>query len=489
MFNRSIYRTVNMQGVSSPSQRALEPNMRYLPIHVDTAHQKILIIGGEGAAEAKLRTLIKTDAQLVLIAPTVGPEIERWINEGRIIWEPRDFQPKDLEGVRLVYAATEDDNENAKIAELAGAKGLLVNAADQKDACAFITPALVDRSPVIVSIGTEGTSPSLARALKSELEQLLPSTLGALANKINSLRAHVKRSLPDLSVRQTFWADIFDGRDLRSQLRITQPDLEARVGEKLSAGKVGEKTGQVLLVGAGAGSPELLTLGARQALHAADVIVYDRLVSQEVLDFGRREAEYIYVGKDPHGHSTRQEAINAILIEKAKEGQHVVRLKSGDPLIFGRADEELDALVQQNISYRIVPGITSAAAAAAEIGVSLTTRGRNKSVSYITGHDAEGFADHDWQSLATAQARAAIYMGVGASRFIQGRLLLHGAERATPVTVVENASRSNQIIVATTLAKLADDIDARGIKGPAILLLGYAPRDAVAQINNIGVAI
>ena len=463
--------------------------MRYLPIHVDTAHQRILIVGGEAAAEAKLRTLIKTEAELFLVAPEVGPEVERWIKAGQIIWEQREFAASDLDGVRLVYAATEDDDENARIAELAGTRGLLVNAADQKDACAFITPALVDRSPVIVSIGTEGTSPSLARALKSEFEQLLPSTLGSLANKINMLRAKVKHSLPDLSIRQTFWADIFDGRDLRSQLRVSEPELEARVDEKLAAGEAGKKTGQVVLVGAGPGSPELLTLGARQALHAADVIVYDRLVSQEVLDFGRREADYIYVGKDPHGHSTRQDAINEILIEKAREGHHVVRLKSGDPLIFGRADEELDALQEANIASHIVPGITSAAAAAAEIGASLTTRGRNKSVSLITGHDAEGFADHDWKALAGEEARAAIYMGVGASRFIQGRLLLHGAKRSTPVTVVENASRPNQLIVATTLEQLADDIQMRGIKGPAILLLGYAPREALSAVNNIGVAI
>ncbi len=463
--------------------------MRYLPIHVDTAEQTILIVGGEGAAEAKLRTLVKTDAKLFLIAPEISPEITRWVEAGRIVWEARDFTESDLDGVRLVYAATEDDPANSHIANLAGARGLLVNAADQKDACAFTTPALVDRSPVIVSIGTEGTSPSLARAVKSEMEQLLPSTLGSFANKINNLRAKVKQSLPDLSIRQTFWADIFDGKDLRSQLRITESELEARVDAKLAAGKAGEKTGEVVLVGAGPGSAELLTIGARQALHAADVIVYDRLVSQDVLDFGRREAEYIYVGKDPHGYSTRQDAINAILVEKAQEGHHVVRLKSGDPLIFGRADEELDALSDAGLRYRIIPGITSAASAAAEIGASLTTRGRNKSVSFITGHDAEGFADHDWKALATRDTRAAIYMGVGASRFIQGRLLLHGADRATPVTVVENASRANQLIVATTLESLADDIKARGIKGPAILLLGYAPREAIAEMTKLGVAI
>lgn len=449
--------------------------MRYLPIHVDTKDARILIIGGEGAAEAKLRTLIKTDAQLSVISPEVSPEISRWAEQGLLSHTARDFQPSDLDGVRLVYAATEDDDLNLEIGNLARAQGLLVNAADQKDACDFITPALVDRSPVIVSIGTEGTSPSLARAVKTDLEARLPSGLGKLALIINALRAKVKAAIPPLAKRQLFWADIFDGKDLVSQLRVSGEDLTQRVEDKL-AGHVKDKVGHVSLVGAGPGNPDLLTLAARQKLHSADVVVYDRLVSQGVLDFGRREAEYIYVGKEPGGTSTPQPEINAIIIEKALEGLTVVRLKSGDPLIFGRADEEIDAMEIAGVKYDIVPGITSAASAAAEIGASLTTRGHNKAVSFLTGHDAKGFAEHDWKGLAAGGARAAVYMGVGASGFIQGRLLMHGAAKDLPVTVVENASREGQIIVATTLERLSDDIKAHGIKGPAILLLGYAPR-------------
>ena len=436
-----------------------------------------MIIGGGPAAEAKLRTLTKTEAQLLLVAPEVSLEIMRWIEQGVIDWQTRDFIESDLDNTILVYAATEDDDINADIARLASLHGILVNAADQKQACAFITPALVDRSPVIMSIGTEGTSPSLARALKSEMEQLLPPTLGALSLKINDLRARVKMKFAGLADRQRFWADIFDGKDLHSQLRLSETVLEARVSEKLTVNSVVKK-GSVTLVGAGPGSSDLLTLGARRALHSADVIVYDRLVSQDILDFGRREADYIYVGKEPGGVSTPQEDINAILIARAEEGHTVVRLKSGDPLIFGRADEELDALSKRGIEYAIIPGITAAAAAAASIGASLTTRGKNKAVSLMTGHDSKGFADQDWKSLASPHARSAVYMGVGAARFIQGRLLIHGAARDMPVTIVENASRENQIIVASTLADLPSAIDARGIKGPATLLLGYAPRVA-----------
>lgn len=477
--NRSIYRT--LEQIKRTVKRGLF--MRYIPIHVDTKDARILIIGGEEAAEAKLRTLIKTEAHLILVAPELSPEITRWAEKGVLTHVARDFEPSDLDNVRLVYAATEDDDLNLEIGNLARARGLLVNAADQKDACDFITPALVDRSPVIVSIGTEGTSPSLARAVKTDLEARLPSGLGKLSLIINDLRAKVKLAIPPLAKRQLFWADIFDGKDLVSQLRVSGDELTQRVDIKL-AGHVKDKVGSVALVGAGPGNPDLLTLAARQKLHSADVIIYDRLVSQGVLDFGRREAEYIYVGKEPGGKSTPQDDINALIVEHALEGSTVVRLKSGDPLIFGRADEEIDALESAGIGYDIVPGITAAAAAAAEIGTSLTTRGHNKSVSFLTGHDAKGFAEHDWRALAAQGARAAVYMGVGASPFIQGRLLMHGADKRLAVTVVENASRDTQIILSTTLESLADDIKARGIKGPAILLLGYEARSAAKLAQN-----
>jgi len=225
----------------------------------------------------------------------------------------------------------------------------------------------------------------------------------------------------------------------------------------------------------------MLTTAARRALHAADVIVYDRLVSDGVMELGRREAEYVYVGKTPGEPSIKQNAINAILIDKASQGLSIVRLKSGDPLIFGRADEEIDALQAVGIPVEIIPGITSAAAAAAAINASLTTRGTNRAISLLTGHDAKGFAEQDWASLARPGGRAAVYMGVGASRFIQGRLMLHGAEADRPVTVVENASRPNQLIVYTTLQNLPDDIGTAGIKGPAILLIGYSERRAKTE--------
>jgi len=455
--------------------------MQYLPIHINTQGAKILVIGAGEAAEAKLRTLIKTQALIHIIAKNINPEVQRWIdmgtvNQADIIHHNRDFLDSDLDGATLIYAATEDDELNAHIASLAQSRNIPVNAADQKASCSFITPALVDRAPVVISIGSEGTSPGLSRALKSDLETRLPTRLGRLALKTQELRTKVKHTMPALSDRQRFWARIFDNKNLQSHLRLNDAELTARV-DRILAKPEDDMGGKVILVGAGPGNPDLLTIAARQALHMADVIIYDRLVSDKVMELSRREAEYIYVGKEPGGVSTPQTDINAILIQKAREGHMVVRLKSGDPLIFGRADEELDALSAANIDVSIIPGITSAASAAAEIGASLTTRGKNKAIALMTGHDAKGFAEQDWKNLSAYGARAAVYMGVGAARFIQGRLLLHGAERSRPVCVVENTSRPEQIILSTTLENLPNDLIAKGIKGPAILLIGYSARD------------
>ncbi|NNC37643.1 MAG: uroporphyrinogen-III C-methyltransferase [Hyphomonadaceae bacterium] len=462
--------------------------MRYLPIHVDLKGVTLLIIGGGAAAEAKLRTLIKTDANLIVVAPKVSTEIQKWIEEGVIVWHQRAPITEDYIAVKLVYAATDNQSINTDIAKYCDEHDILVNVADQKDDCSFITPALVDRSPVTISIGTEGTSPGLARALKSDLETRLPSSLGTLAEFVATARKRVAKRIPDLAGRQRFWAQVFSGNDLTAQLKLSKEALSLKIdsliGQENESGggpvKADVSGGMVSLVGSGPGNPDLLTFQARQKLHSADVIVYDRLVSQGVLDLARREAEYIYVGKIPNGKSTPQSEINDILVEKAKQGLSVVRLKSGDPLIFGRADEEIEALEAASISFEICPGITSAAAAAASIGASLTARGHNKSVSFLTGHDAKGFAEHDWTSLAQPHARAAVYMGVGAARFIQGRLLLHGATRNLPIAIVENASRPNEKIVSSKLDALPDDLTRAGINGPAILLIGYSLKQALS---------
>jgi len=453
--------------------------MRYLPIHIDTQNTRILIAGGKSAAEAKLRTLLKTEAALIVMALEPSPEILRWEEQGRLQIVQREVEESDIDGAVLIYAATEDETFNSEVASWARQRGIPVNAADQKDSCNFITPALVDRSPVIVSIGTEGTSPGLARALKADMEAKLPKTLGALAHKVLELRNKLKALMPEISDRQAVWAKVFGGA-LEDKLALDEVTVQKRYDQVLFG--TTENKGHVWIVGAGPGDPGLLTREAQRVLHAADVVIYDRLVSQEVLDLGRREAEYIYVGKDPNGHSTRQDAINDLMVEHAQTGSRIVRLKSGDPLVFGRADEEFDALDAAEVPFTIVPGITAATAAAAQIKASLTTRGENTAVQLVTGHGADGFTELNWAALAEPDSKACVYMGVKAARFIQGRLLLHGASKDLPVTVVENSSRTNSQTLSTTLGQLPQAMALANVRGPAVLMLGFAPR-GVQEVN------
>lgn len=453
--------------------------MRYLPIHLDLKDAPVLVLGGGSMAEAKLRTLVKTGANILVLSDTIVAEIARWQEQGLLRFEPRAHTDADIAGRRLVYAACGDKTKDAAIAKQCRALGVLVNAVDYKEASDFFSPALVNRSPVTISIGTEGHSPGLARAIKADLEARLPAKLGELARHIGTVRTRLSTVLPDFKSRQKFWGRIFNGKDLRAQLKWDAHKLDEQVEALLAQGDLEASDpikGHVSLVGAGPGNPELLTHQARHKLFSADVIIYDRLVSKGVLEFGRTDAEFIYVGKDPHGASTPQDDINTLLITHANRGHNVVRLKGGDPLVFGRADEEVDALIAAEISYEICPGITAAAAAAAAMGVGLTARGTNTSVRFMTGHDSKGYAEQNWKALSENNGRAAIYMGLGAAAFIRDKLIEHGSAQNADIAVVENASRADQKIIASTLGTLVSDLDTHNIKGPAILLLGYRPR-------------
>jgi uroporphyrin-III C-methyltransferase/precorrin-2 dehydrogenase/sirohydrochlorin ferrochelatase len=353
----------------------------------------------------------------------------------------------------------------------------LVNIVDNLHDSAFITPAIVDRDPVTIAIGTEGAAPVLARAIKADLEERLPATLGTLARIGKGFRK-MADALPFGRPRRDFWRDYYFNAGPRAVV-----DGEVAVGNALDDLLAGHLTraarpGHIAFVGGGPGDPELLTLKARRALDEADVVIYDRLISPEILELARREALMIDVGKEGFGPSTSQQTINDLLVEHAKGGAQVVRLKSGDATVFGRLDEEIDAVDAHNIGWHIVPGITSASAAVAAIGQSLTKRNRNASVRFLTGHDMKGFADHDWAALARTGEVAAIYMGKKSARFIQGRLLMHGADRATPVTVIENASRPEQRILETTLDRLPADLTDAEMNGPALTFYGLAPRAA-----------
>lgn len=459
--------------------------MQHFPIFLDLSNQHVALSGGGEAALAKLRLLLKTEARLSVFASSPSAEIEKLAASNRITLTHRQVTADDLQITRLVYAANEDADLDKHVAALARSQGVLSNIVDNLVDSDFITPAIVDRDPVTVAIGTEGAAPVLARLIKADLEERLPTNLGLLARAGKSFRKAVE-VLPMGRKRRAFWSAYYSDKGPKTLAGSGPTELHSTLAELLDTHiTTAPKEGHVDLVGAGPGDPELLTLKARNALSGADVVIHDRLVAPKILELARREAVIINAGKQGFGTSMDQGAINEQIVEHGLKGLHVVRLKGGDPAIFGRLDEELTALTEAGISYSVIPGITSASAAAAQIGQSLTQRGRNSSLRILTGHDTEGFCDHDWQTLARPGEVAAIYMGKRSARFIQGRLLMHGADQFTPVTIVENASRADSQILATTLSKLEPDLTAANFAGPAIVLFGLAPRAAISALPQI----
>ncbi|ETX27188.1 siroheme synthase CysG [Roseivivax isoporae] len=460
--------------------------MQHFPIFVALAGRRVVLSGGGEAALAKLRLLLKTEAHLTVFAEDAAPEIAAWAEAGRLRLVRRAMAPGDALCAVLFYAADEDAAEDARTSAIARADGALVNVVDNLADSQFITPAIVDRDPVTVAIGTEGAAPVLARAIKADLEARLPARLGLLARVGKAFR-RAAEALPMGRRRRDFWADYYFAEGPRAADAAEDADAEAAAQaalERLLARHraAEDAPGHVAFVGAGPGDPELLTLKARRALDTADVVIHDRLVAPEILELARREAVMIDAGKEGFGPSMTQGEIDALIVKHAQEGAQVVRLKGGDPTVFGRLDEEIEACDAAGVSWHVVPGITAASASVAAIGQSLTRRGRNASVRFLTGHDMKGFAEQDWRALAAPGGVAAIYMGKRAARFIQGRLIMHGADRATPVTVVENASRADQRVLATTLDALPGAIAEAGLAGPALVLYGLAPRAAEAAL-------
>lgn len=456
--------------------------MNHFPIFLNLAARHVLIVGSGEVALAKLRLLARSAARITVFAPAPERALSATASELGARLQHRLPEANDLAGAALVYAAAGDAVADDRTANLARAAGVLLNVVDDLAASDFITPALVDRDPVVVAIGTEGAAPVLARAIKRDLEERLPAGLGTLARAAKGFRPRAEALAPGRA-RRAFWAEY--------HLRAG-PEALARGGDAALPGTLAAlldrhlaatpAPGRVDLVGAGPGDPELLTLRARRLLDEADVVIHDRLVPQPILELARREAILVSVGKEGFGPATPQAEINDTMIAHAKGGALVVRLKAGDPTVFARLDEEIEALETAGIPWAVVPGITAASAAAAALGTSLTRRERNSELRLLTAHDLRGFAEHDWRALARPGAVAAIYMGKRAARFLQGRLLMHGADPAALVTAVENASRPDQRIHAAPLGSLADDLERAAPAGPVVLMLGLAGRAATAAL-------
>lgn len=448
------------------------------PVFMRVEGRIVVIVGGGGEALAKARLLAQTSARLRVVSS--APEVELAAFIAEIGAEHiAAYSPAVLDGAVLVFAATGDEAFDAQVVADARSKGLCANAVDRPELCDFFTPALVNRAPLAIAIGTEGSGPVLAQLLRARIEGLLPPSLGALATLANAMRAAAERLLPKGGARRAFWSEFFDGAPGRA-LEIGAVD-EARAAaatilERHRAAASEGRAGHVALVGAGPGAEDLLTIRAQRLMMAADVIVYDALVPEAVVAVGRRDAERLPVGKRKGCHSKSQAEINALLVSLGRQGRRVVRLKSGDPLVFGRAGEEMQALRDAGISYEIVPGVTSALAAAADFKLPLTLRGVASSLVFTTGHDLKGDVLPDWARLAVGGATIAVYMGRSVAADVATRLIDGGLSPDTAVAVVENASLSDSRLLHGTLADLPALDSHDDLAGPVMTIIG----DAVA---------
>lgn len=461
--------------------------MRHFPIFLKVQGKRILITGGGETAIAKLRLLMKTEAEVVVFAAEPEAQVREWTEENKITLVERAIRSDDFYNAAMVYAAEDDEASDERTSTMGQMAGVLTNIVDNLADSEFITPALVDRDPVTIAIGTEGTAPVLARKIKAQVEENLSAQLGQLA-KLGEHFRPVAAKLPMGRPRRKFWSRYYD-KEGPAAYKNGGPEEAKRTLHRLFDETLGEKAdqGRVAFVGAGPGDPDLLTRKALRLLHEADVVIHDRLVSPQILELARREADIIQTGKKGYGPSWKQEDINQLMVEHAQSGAQVVRLKSGDPSVFGRLDEEMDALDDAHIDFEIVPGITAASAAASELHVSLTKRRRNSALRIMTAHDIKGFAEHDWHDLARNGGVAAIYMGLKQAHFLSGRLLMHGASPDLPVTIMENVSRPEQQIEATTVGALAQAAKSCGDNGPVILMLGLEPREAAkVELDHSG---
>jgi uroporphyrin-III C-methyltransferase/precorrin-2 dehydrogenase/sirohydrochlorin ferrochelatase len=458
----------------------------YFPVFFDLAKQQVLIVGAGEVALRKVALLERSGAAITVAAPQIHPELLARAAAGAISLKVREFVPQDLDGMRLVIVATSRRAINRWIAKLSDSRGIPVNVVDDREASRFIVPAIIDRDPVLVAVSTGGTSPVLARRLRERLETLVPTKIGEFARWLQTLRRPARRRLRDTDARRKFFEQLIDGP---AAARFVAGDRHGagRVAHQLLAATSGAPSapGEVTLVGAGPGDPELLTLKALRALQDADLILHDRLVPQSILDLARRDAARISVGKAAGSVGSTQAQINSLLIEHAQQGKRVVRLKGGDPFIFGRGGEELEALAQAGINFSVVPGVTAAAGCAAYAGIPLTHRNHAHSVTFVAAHTGDG-REPDWRALATPGMTAVFYMGLARVQRIAEKLMEHGAAPSLPAAIVAQGTLQNQRVIAATLATIGDASSRANLESPALLIVGevVSLHASLAWFNN-----
>ncbi len=447
--------------------------MDFLPVFFSLRAQPCLVVGGGSVAARKIGLLRRAGGRVRVVAPELAPEVERLAETGDIQHTARGFEEADLDGMRLVIAATNDRSVNARVSEAAQARGLPVNVVDDPALCSFIVPSILDRSPVMVAVSTGGASPVLARQLRARLESLIPAAYGRLASLLESFREQARARIPDERLRRRFWEQAVQGPVAELMLAGQEARAREALEEALQAAEQeGRPVGEVYLVGAGPGDPDLLTFRAVRLMQQADVVVYDRLVSRPILDMTRRDAERFYVGKEKDNHAVPQEGINQLLVDLAREGKRVLRLKGGDPFIFGRGGEEIETLAQEGIGFQVVPGITAASGCASYAGIPLTHRDYAQSCTFVTGHLKDGSLDLNWEALVQPRQTVVFYMGLTGIQVISEQLVAHGMSPEMPAALVEQGTTPNQRVLVGTVGTLADIVRDAEVRAPTLTIVG-----------------
>lgn len=446
--------------------------MEYLPIFAEVKERPVLVIGGGEIAARKITFLLRAQAKVQIVADALIPELADKVERQEIQWRATEFVEQQLDNVFLVIAATEDDALNQRVYAAANARYRLVNVVDNQALCSFVFPSIVDRSPLLVAISSSGKAPVLSRILREKIEALLPTNLGRLAETASYWRHHIKTHLKTTAERRRFWERVFTGRFASLMLAGNKAEAEKALEDELRQPE--KRSGEIILVGAGPGDAGLLTLRGLQAIQQADVVFYDNLVTPEVRELVRRDAQTICVGKSASGVSVPQQDINRMLIEAAKAGNTVIRLKGGDPFIFGRGGEELQAAAEAGIPFQVVPGVTAAAGATAYAGIPLTHRDYAQSATFITGHFGAENSPLDWTRLAQSGQTLAIYMGSLKAAEISAQLIANGRAGDTPVAVISRGTRADQQTRTGTLQQLENL--AKDAPMPALLVVGEVVR-------------
>lgn len=445
--------------------------MDYLPIFIDLRERKVLLVGGGRVALRKAELLATAGARLLVVAPRIGEELERLALRSGGDCRHEAFRPAHLDGVALVIVATGVPAVGSDVYREAMSRSIPVNVADRQELCSFILPSVVDRSPVIVAFSTGGRAPVLARTLRARLEAMLPGSLGRLAAFLGARRGWLRERVPEESVRRRIWERLVQGPIAERVLAGNEEEAARLIEQEINA-KDMLASGEVYLVGAGPGDPDLLSFRALRLMQQADIVFHDRLVSAEVLALVRREAERVYVGKTRGDHAVAQPDINALLVEQARLGKRVLRLKGGDPFIFGRGGEEIEHLAAAGIPFQVVPGITAASGCAAYAGIPLTHRDHAQSVRFVTGHLRSGAPELDWAELARPRQTLVFYMSLQGLPQICARLIEHGMDADTPVALIQQGTTPTQRVLVSTLREMPQVLPGAGMRAPTLTIVG-----------------